>query len=99
GPGGEAVTEATVYSARFLGGNSIGYGPVEEVPFRIDASEVDRYVPAGLAPEARLALPALIIDPRAFAGGVDAFPVTLFAVLSPPSPARIQRAHTAGTVA
>ena len=95
GPGGEPVTDATVYSARFLGGYSIGYGSVEEVPFRIDASKVDRYAPAGLAPEARLALPALIIDPRAFPGGVDAFPVTRIAILTDGDPAAIERARTA----
>ena len=99
GPGGEPVTEATVRSAQFLGGFSFGNEPIEEVPLRVGDVQVDRYAPLGLAAQPRRALPAVVIEPAAFPGGVDAFPVTRLAVLTDGDPASIERARTAIQVA
>jgi hypothetical protein len=99
GPGGVPVTDATLHSAQFLGGFTGSGGPIQDVLLRVEASTVDRYAPVDLAPEARLALPAVLIEPAAFPGGVDAFPVTRIAILTDGAPASIERARTAVQVA
>ncbi len=98
GPGGAPVADAVVHVARFLGGSWSRDVSSPDVPLHVAAGEVDRYAPADLAAEARLTLPAVIIDPAAFAPGTD-FPSTRIAILTDGSPASVERARTAAQVA
>ena len=95
GPGGAPVTQATVQTARYLGGQGLGTSSIGEATLDVTSGDVDRYAPAGLAPEARLALPAVIIEPAAFAGATAAFPTTRMAIRTDGDPATIERVRTA----
>lgn len=99
GPGGTPVTSGTVRSAIFLGPYSSVGVTFDDVPLDVPAAAIDRYAPEGLAPEARLALPALVIEPAAFPDGADPFPVTRLAIRTDGDPASIERARTAAQVA
>ena len=95
GPGGTPVTQATVQTARYLGGQGLGTSTIGEATLDVTSGDVDRYAPAGLAPEARLALPAVIIEPAAFADARAAFPTTRMAIRTDGDPATIERVRTA----
>ena len=95
GPDGKPVTQATVQTARFLGASGLGTSSIGEGTLDVSEADVDTYAPAGLAPEARLALPAVIIEPAAFADGGVAFPTTRIAIRTDGDPATIERVRTA----
>jgi hypothetical protein len=99
GPDGIAMTDATVTSARYLGGYASVDVPITDVPLRVSAGAVDRYAPADMPSEAKLAIPAVVIEPAAFPGGVDAFPVSRLAILTDGDPATVERVRTAVEVA
>ena len=99
GPDGKPVTQASVQTARFLGASGLGTSSIGEATLDVSEADVDTYAPAGLAPEARLALPAVIIEPAAFADGGAAFPTTRIAIRTDGDPATIERVRTAVQVA
>jgi hypothetical protein len=76
--------------------------PVDRVPpgrllgearLHVDAAAIDRYAPASTASDSPLALPALIIDPRAVTPS-DTFPVSQIAILTDGTPSAIEAART-----
>ena len=95
GPDGFPATDATVSTAW----SSTGYSAVDiqitDVPLHVPADAVDRFAPTDMAPEARLAVPAVIIEPAAFPGGLEAFPVSSLAIQTDGDPATIERVRTA----
>ena len=99
GPGGKPVTDARVSgSFTTVAG---GYLPPDrllgEARLHVDAAAIDRYAPASTASDAPLALPialpALIIDPRAVTPS-DTFPVSQIAVLTDGTPSAMARTRT-----
>jgi hypothetical protein len=64
-----------------------------EARLHVDAAAIDRYAPASTASDSPLALPALIIDPRAVTPS-DTFPVSQIAILTDGTPSAIEAART-----
>jgi predicted lysophospholipase L1 biosynthesis ABC-type transport system permease subunit len=95
GQDGVPLTDATVTTTQYLGGYASVDVPVIQVRLQVPADRIDRYAPVDLPEEAKLAIPSLIIEPAAFPGGVDSFPVSRLAILTDGDPATIERVRTA----
>lgn len=94
------VTDAAVTTARYLGPAS-GQSPIqtEDVRLRVSEDAVAPYTRAAVERENAFELPAIIVEPEAFADGGAALPVTRIAVATDGSPGAIERARTAVQVA
>ena len=95
GPGGKPVTDAIVTgSFTTVAGGYLPPGRLlGEARLHVDAAAIDRYAPASTASDSPLALPALIIDPRAVTPS-DTFPVSQIAILTDGTPSAIEAART-----
>ncbi len=100
GPGGKPFTEASVLTMRFLGGPGVAtVAPAPEVSLHVDPAAIDRYLPGGTTPGSRMGLPAVIIDPAAFPGGISAFAPTRITALTDGSASSVERVRTGLEVA
>jgi hypothetical protein len=95
GPLGKPVTDAIVTGTfTTVGGGFLPPGRLlGEARLHVDAAAIDRYAPASAVSDAPLALPALIIDPRAVTPS-GTFPVSQIAILTDGTPSAIERART-----